>query len=220
MRRLVLVGPPGCGKGTQAERLTKDYGFEYLATGDIFREMLRRDTPLSREVRKYVNAGKLVPDELVWEVVKTKIEDLERGAGFGYILDGFPRTIKQAELYDAFVASRGGDYRVLYIEVPEAELVRRISGRRICEKCGAVYHVENKPPKREGVCDICGGRLYQREDDREDVVRERIKVYWENTAPLIDFYLRKGFLIKVDGVGTIDEVYDRIRKGLAGWLKG
>ena len=210
---LIFLGPPGAGKGTQAKKLVELLGIPQISTGDILREKKNEDSPLGKQIRDIMAAGKLVPDEIVIEIVKERLAkpDCENG----FILDGFPRTVPQADALEKILAEMGKKLdAVVYIYVPDEELIKRISGRRVCEKCGEEYHIIYKPPKVDGICDKCGGRLIQREDDKEEVVRKRIEVYNESTAPLIDYYEKKGLLRKVDGTATMDEVFERIKRAL------
>jgi adenylate kinase len=211
---LILLGPPGAGKGTQGARLSEDFGLPYVVTGDLLREAVREGTDLGHEAEGYMKDGKLVPDEIISEVVLERVRSEE--ARDGFLLDGFPRTIPQADaLEQALVALDRELTAVLAIEVPDDEVVRRLSGRRTCVKAGHVYHVEFDPPKREGVCDQDGSRLFQREDDREDVVEQRLKEYHENTAPLVSYYEERGLLRRFDGCRSPAEVHDHIRATLA-----
>ena len=211
---LILLGPPGSGKGTQGERLQADFRLPYYATGDILRAAVRDGTDLGRRAKEYMDRGDLVPDEVIIGVISERVESPE--AADGFILDGFPRTTAQAEALDEEMAKL--DKRLLaaiLIEVSDEEVVRRLSGRRTCEKEGHVFHVEFDPPKDEEVCDVCGGRLVVRDDDKPEVVRHRLEQYEEKTAPLISYYEDKGILRRVDGQHTPEEVADRIRALLA-----
>ncbi len=211
--RLVIVGPPGAGKGTQSARISSKYGIPHVSTGDMFREILRREDELASRVRRYVESGELVPDELVVEMVRDRIcrPDCERG----FILDGFPRTLSQAEALDRMLREANKDLdAVLYLRVSEEAVVRRLSRRRVCESCGAIYHLDYSPPRVPGVCDRCGGRLVQRDDDREEVVRERLRVYHRQTEPLVGYYRQRGILIEVDGCKEIDQVWEDIQRAL------
>ncbi len=206
---VILLGPPGGGKGTQAKKIVEKYGIPHIATGDILREAVAKGTELGKKAKEYMEKGELVPDEIVIGIVRERLKqpDCEKG----FLLDGFPRTIKQAEALDEMLKELGKKIdAVIYIDVPEEEVVKRIAYRRTCKKCGAVYHLIYAPPKEDNKCDKCGGELYQREDDREDVVRQRYKVYMENTAPLIDYYEKRGILYRVDGTKSIDEVFAQI----------
>ena len=210
---IVFLGPPGAGKGTQAKRITEKYGIPQISTGDMFREHLSKGTELGKKAKEYMEKGQLVPDEIVLGMVEERLKqpDCERG----FLLDGFPRTVPQAEALDEMLNKWGKkiDYAIA-IEVPDEELVKRLTGRRTCKNCGMMYHIIFKPPKEDNRCDACGGELYQRADDNEETVRNRLKVYHESTAPLIDYYERKGVLYRVDGLGGIEEIFERIVKVL------
>jgi adenylate kinase len=211
---LVLLGPPGAGKGTQATRLEQDFGLPYYSTGIILRAAVENGTELGRKAKEYMDAGELVPDELINEVIAERFDSGD--ADDGFLLDGFPRTIGQAEMLDETLTTRGRELTAaLLIDAPDDEVVRRLSGRRTCAKGGHVYHVEFDPPKNEGVCDQDGSRLIQRDDDRPEVVRKRLSVYHEQTSPLIEWYEDKGLLRRFDGRRSPDEVHDRIRATLA-----
>ncbi len=210
---LVMLGPPGAGKGTQAKTLAEILHVPQISTGDIFREHISNGTKLGEQVKSYTDRGELVPDDLVFEVVKSRLE--EDDCSKGYILDGFPRTVKQAELLDSYLSSKGDSLTaVIDIDVPDEEIVKRLTGRRICKSCGAIYNIYFNPPKVEGVCDVCGGELYQREDDNEETVRNRLRVYREQTLPLVEYYEGKGILKKVDGRGDGREVLRRVKDAL------
>ncbi|WP_297056168.1 adenylate kinase [Thermosulfurimonas sp.] len=208
---IVFLGPPGAGKGTQAKRIAEKYGIPQISTGDMFREHLSKGTELGKKAKEYMDKGQLVPDEIVLGMVEERLKqpDCEKG----FILDGFPRTVPQAEALDEMLAKWGKkiDFAIA-IEVPDEELVKRLTGRRTCKNCGMMYHIIFKPPKVEGKCDACGGELYQRADDNEETVRNRLKVYHESTAPLIEYYEKKGVLHRIDGTGSIDEIFERIVK--------
>jgi adenylate kinase len=211
---LVLLGPPGAGKGTQAERLVEDFGLPYYSTGIILREAMANGTELGKKAKEYVEAGELVPDELMNDVIAARLDSGEADEGF--LLDGFPRTIGQAEMLDETLSRLGRSLiAALLIEAPDDEVVRRLSGRRTCAKGGHVYHVEFDPPKNEGVCDQDGSRLIQRDDDKPETVRKRLSVYHDQTEPLIDWFEDKGLLRRFDGTHSPDEVHDRIRATLA-----
>jgi adenylate kinase len=211
---LVLLGPPGSGKGTQGERLQEDFRLPYYATGDILRAAVRDETDLGKTAKEYMDRGDFVPDEVIIGVIVERINSPE--AADGFILDGFPRTLAQAEALDAEIERLGRRLTAaLLIEVPDDEVVRRLGGRRTCVKGGHVFHVEFDPPKNEGVCDQDGSRLIQRDDDKPETVRKRLSVYHDQTEPLIDWYEDKGLLRRFDGTRSPDEVHDRIRATLA-----
>ncbi len=211
---LVLLGPPGAGKGTQAERLVEDFGLPYYSTGIILREAVAEESELGREAKRYMDAGELVPDELICDVIAERFDSGE--ADDGFLLDGFPRTIGQAELLEQALDKRGRPLTgALLIDAPDEEVVRRLSGRRTCVKNGHVYHVEFDPPKHEGVCDQCGKPLTQRDDDKAEVVSKRLKTYHAMTEPLIDYYEERGLLRRFDGARSQTEVHDHIRATLA-----
>ena len=191
--RAVLLGPPGAGKGTQAVRLVEKYGVPQISTGDIFRKNIKEGTELGKKAQEYMNAGGLVPDELVVDLVKDRL--MQDDCANGYLLDGFPRTIAQAEQLDEFLKEQGTKLdAVINFEVGYDTLMERLTGRRLCKACGASYHIKNFPPKTDGVCDKCGGELIQRDDDTEETARKRIEVYEESTAPLIEYYTKSGDL--------------------------
>ncbi|MGN0194322.1 MAG: adenylate kinase [Pseudoramibacter sp.] len=211
--RIVLLGPPGAGKGTQAKKIADQYGIVHISTGDLFRDNIKNNTPLGQKAKAYMDAGDLVPDELVIALVEDRIaKDDCQG---GYLLDGFPRTVAQASALSEYNEKVGKplDF-ALSIEVPEDKLVSRIVGRRVCPNCGASFHIKFNPPKKEGICDRCGGKLVQRKDDTEATVKNRLDVYNKETAPLIDFYRCKGILKAVDGDQDVDIVTADIFKAL------
>ncbi|MGH2981324.1 MAG: adenylate kinase [Solirubrobacterales bacterium] len=211
---LVLLGPPGSGKGTQGERLQEDFRLPYYATGDILRAAVRDGTELGKAAKEYMDRGDLVPDEVIIGVITERIEDSE--AADGFILDGFPRTLPQAEALDEELEKLDRALTTaLLIEVPDQEVVRRLGGRRTCAKNGHVFHVEFDPPKEEEVCDIDGSRLLVRDDDEPEVIRHRLDQYHSKTEPLVGYYEEKGLLRHVDGSPEPDEVGDRIRALLA-----
>jgi adenylate kinase len=211
---LVLLGPPGSGKGTQGERLQEDFRLPYHATGDILRAAVRDGSELGAQAREFMDRGDLVPDELMVGLIAERVASAE--AADGFILDGFPRTIGQAEALDSKLDElRRGLTAAILIEVPDEEVVRRLSGRRVCGKEGHIFHVEFDPPKEEGVCDIDRSPLQIRDDDKPDVVRHRLGTYHEKTEPLFAYYEERGILRRVDGLSTPDDVADRIRAMLA-----
>ena len=211
---LVLLGPPGSGKGTQGERLQEDFRLPYYATGDILREAVREETDIGKQAKEYMDRGDLVPDEVIIGVISERLNSGESDDGF--ILDGFPRTEPQAEALDDAMDELGRDLTAaVLIDVPDEEVIRRLSGRRICAKKGHVFHVEFDPPKNEDVCDVCGARLLIRDDDKPEVVKHRLETYHSKTAPLVDYYDGKGILKRVNGALEPDEVSDRIRALLA-----
>ena len=211
---MILLGPPGAGKGTQAERLRADFDVPYYATGDILRAAVREGTELGREAQEYMDRGDLVPDDLIIRVIMGQVDSPE--ARDGFILDGFPRTVKQAEaLGSAFEKLGRRLTAALSIEAPDEEVIRRLSGRRMCEKNGHVYHGEFDPPKNAGFCDQDGQPLVQREDDKEDTVRHRLEVFHEQTQPLIDLYAKQGLLRRFDGTRSPEDVHGHIRATLA-----
>lgn len=209
MLRAVLLGPPGAGKGTQAVRLVEKYEIPHISTGDIFRKNIKEGTELGKKAQEYMNAGALVPDELVVDLVKDRLQQDDCKNGF--LLDGFPRTIFQAEKLDEFLSESNLKMDiVINLKVEKEALIKRLTGRRVCKDCGASYHIVNIPPKKEGVCDICGGELIQRKDDNIETVENRINVYEEQTDPLIGYYKEAGSLVDFDGEASLDEVFDAI----------
>lgn len=211
---LVLLGPPGAGKGTQAERLVEDFGLPYYSTGIILREAVAEGSELGKKAKECMEAGELVPDELINKVIAERLDSGE--ADDGFLLDGFPRTIGQAEMLEETLDGRGRELAsVLLIDAPDAEVIRRLSGRRTCAKGNHVYHVEFDPPKHEGVCDQDGSRLIQRDDDRPETVQKRLDVYHDQTEPLIKWYEDRGLLRRFEGTRPPEEVHDRIRATLA-----
>ncbi len=208
MKKAILLGPPGAGKGTQAARLAGMLGVNLVSSGDLFRDHLARKTELGLKARSYMSAGELVPDDVTIAMVMDWVTAPEQSAGF--VLDGFPRSLGQARALDAKMADRSGIDGVLYINVSRDELVRRLGGRSICRVCQTPYHATSSPPRQEGVCDKCGGELYQREDDRPEAVTNRLEVYEEHTAPVVEHYRRNGVLTEIDGDSSIKEVWKKL----------
>jgi adenylate kinase len=209
--RLILLGPPGAGKGTQAANIVQEYNLPHISTGDIFRANIKQGTDLGQRAKAYMDKGELVPDSLVVELVEDRLSKEDTQVGF--MLDGFPRTIYQAEALDAVLMNMGTslDY-VINIVVDPSVLVERAVGRRICKDCGATYHVKFNPSKEEGVCDVCGGPLYQRSDDTKETVTNRIEIYENETAPLVAYYKAADKLVSIDGLQDIDKVFEDIQK--------
>lgn len=213
MLRTILLGPPGAGKGTQAAKIVEKYKIPHISTGDIFRENIKQGTELGKKDQEYMNKGELVPDSLVVEIATDRLtkDDCKNG----FLLDGFPRTVYQAEKLDEFLAGRGSKIdKVIDIAVDKEELMSRLTGRRVCKACGASYHVVNVPPKKEGVCDVCGGPLIQRDDDNAETVANRIEVYEAQTMPLIEYYEKAGNIAHIDGATGLDNVFADIVKAL------
>ena len=207
--RLIMLGAPGAGKGTQAKKIADKYQIPHISTGDIFRANIKNGTELGKKAKAYMDQGALVPDELVVDLVADRVKQDE--CEKGYVLDGFPRTIPQAESLDEVLASMGQriDFAI-DVEVPDEHIVRRMSGRRACVGCGATYHVVHAPAKKEGICDRCGEALILRDDDKPETVTKRLSVYHEQTQPLIDYYKKKGCLAGVDGTKDMEEVFEDI----------
>jgi len=206
---LILLGPPGAGKGTQAARIIEKYNIPHISTGDIFRENIKNGTELGKKAQEYMNKGQLVPDELVVEIATDRLTADDCKPGF--LLDGFPRTVFQAEELDKFLEARGSRIdHVLDIDVNREELMVRLTGRRVCSKCGASYHVVNIPPEKEGICDVCGAELIQRKDDNEETAANRIEVYNSETKPLIDYYEKAGNIFHIDGTTGLENVFKTI----------
>jgi len=208
---MILLGLPGVGKGTQAKKLEKSLEIPHIATGDIFRKAIKNETDLGKKAKSFIDAGELVPDEVTIGIVEARLNESDCEDGF--ILDGFPRTIAQAEALDEILAEQNRELDLaIYLQAEIDILVKRLAGRRVCEDCGAVYHIENDPPEVEGVCDKCGGKLIQRSDDKEETVKKRIKVNKKKTAKLADYYQNKGILHEVQSTGGIDRVQQRLMK--------
>jgi adenylate kinase len=212
--RIVLVGPPGAGKGTQAAFLAKNLSIPHISTGDLFRANISQQTELGKLAKSYMDAGNLVPDEVTIAMAKDRMERPD--AEHGFLLDGFPRNVSQAEALDEMLQSEGMKLdAVLDLEVPEEEVVKRIAGRRICRNDSAhVFHVSYKPAAQEGVCDVCGGELYQRDDDSEETVRKRLEVYHTQTEPIIDYYKAQGLVVTISALGKVEEVTVRAMEAL------
>jgi adenylate kinase len=212
--RVVFLGAPGVGKGTQADRIAAQYQVAKISTGDLLREAVRNQTTLGLEAKSYMDQGKLVPDAVVIGLVKEKLTDPSCAKGF--ILDGFPRTVPQAEALGVALASKGiALSRVVNFQVAREDIVKRLSGRRSCSKCQATYHVDFAPPKMAGICDRCGEALVQRSDDRRDAIEMRLRVYDEQTAPLVRYYQERGLLFQLDGSGAVDVVFQHLLQELA-----
>lgn len=211
---ILLFGPPGAGKGTQSAFLVEDLKMKHISTGDLFRHNMKNETPLGLEAKQYIDAGNYVPDDVTIRMLKAALEELDGGQEF--ILDGFPRTLPQAEALDQLMKEAGKEVGGAYfLEVPEEQLVKRLSGRRLCKSCGAVYHVDTKPPADGKSCDSCGSQdIYQRTDDQPEAIRERLKVYAEKTLPLKNFYKGQGKLTELDGTGELAEVYERLKASI------
>ncbi len=209
--KLVLLGPPGAGKGTQSIVLSKKYNIPHISTGDILRESVKKALPLGLKAKSYMDKGELVPDEIVTGIVAERLKGADTKKG--YILDGFPRTVKQAEDLDAALDSLGSSIDMaVYFDTSEATAIERLSGRRVCKACGFNYHIKNIPPKKNGVCDKCGNELFQRPDDKEDTVRNRLKVYEAQTKPLIEYYTKKGVIKEVSGDLGVDRLFEVLSK--------
>ena len=207
--KIIMLGAPGAGKGTQAKMISEKYGIPHISTGDIFRANIKNGTELGKKAKSYMDQGLLVPDELVVDLVVDRVQ--KEDCKEGYILDGFPRTIPQAEALDAELGEDKIDY-ALDIEVPDDHIIKRMSGRRACVGCGATYHLVYNPTKTEGVCDVCGEKLILRDDDKPETVQKRLDVYHEQTQPLIDYYKKAGCLVEMDGTLDINVVFENVVK--------
>ncbi|WP_225835985.1 adenylate kinase [Streptomyces sp. NK08204] len=212
--RIVLVGPPGAGKGTQAVRLAEKLAIPHISTGDLFRANISQQTELGKLAKSYMDAGNLVPDEVTIAMAKDRMEQPDAVGGF--LLDGFPRNVSQAQALDELLTTEGIELdAVLDLEVPEDEVVKRIAGRRICRNDSShVFHETYSKPKKEGVCDVCGGELYQRDDDKEDTVLKRLEVYHQQTEPIIDYYKAQGLVVTISSLGPVDEITQRALEAL------
>ena len=211
--RVIFLGPPGAGKGTQARELSREWGVPQIATGEMLREAVAAGTPLGREAKRVMDSGGLVPDDVMIGLIAERLRQPDAARGF--ILDGFPRTIAQAEALDRLLKDLGHSLdAVLYFQVSEPELLRRLTGRRLCRRCQTAYHLVSAPPRRPGVCDRCGGELYQRPDDSEETVRRRLEVYSRQTAPLLDYYGGRGLLCTIDGEGSVEAIAAAIRRAV------
>ncbi|MEN3011537.1 MAG: adenylate kinase [Dictyoglomus thermophilum] len=210
MKAIIFLGPPGAGKGTHAKEVSQTLNIPHISTGDIFREHVKNQTELGIKVKSYLDSGSLVPDELVWEVVKDRIskEDCKNG----FILDGFPRTIPQAEMLEKYLKEKNAVIKVIYLDASDELVIKRLSARRVCKNCGAIYNLISMPPKKDGICDICGGELYQRSDDKPEVIKQRLETYYKETQPLIDYYRNKGIMYTISAEKEREEVLNEILK--------
>jgi adenylate kinase len=212
---VILLGPPGSGKGTQAQKMVERYRIPQISTGDILRGAVKEKTPLGVEAKRYMDQGALVPDEVVVGIVRDRLKGADCNGGF--ILDGFPRTVPQAEALESTLKDMKREIdHVVSINVDNEELIRRLTGRRTCRDCGAMSHLIFDPPKKEGICNKCGGELYQRDDDKEETIRARLQVYEKQTAPLIEYYRNRGFLRTIDGVGATEKIFRKIVEAIGG----
>lgn len=212
--RIIFLGPPGAGKGTQAVSVAQRYGIPQISTGNILRDAIQKGTSLGKEAKSYSERGELAPDNIVIGIIKERLRHPDsRG---GYLLDGFPRNIKQAEALSMMIKDLGETIsHVVSFELDEKEIVRRLSGRRSCPHCHTVYQIFDNPPRKEGICDQCGQRLVQREDDREETIQRRLRVYKDETEPLLSYYKNKELLVRVDAAGSVEDVFERLRGVLA-----
>ncbi len=211
--KIIFIGPPGSGKGTQAKRLAGRFEIPHISTGDMLREAVAAGTPVGQQASSIMAAGQLVPDDLMIRMIDERLARPDASKGF--ILDGFPRTLVQAEKLETLVGNGKGDLRVLQLLVPDDAIVRRITLRRTCAQCGAIYHLENQPPANDSVCDRCGAEVIARPDDTEEAVRKRLESFHRQTMPVATFYKSKSILREVDGIGPVDEVFERIEQSLA-----
>jgi adenylate kinase len=209
--RIIMLGAPGAGKGTQAKMISGKYGIPHISTGDIFRSNIKNGTELGKKAKSYMDQGQLVPDELTCDLVVDRIA--QDDAKNGYVLDGFPRTIPQAEALKNALKARGESVDfAIDVDVPDENIINRMAGRRACTSCGATYHIVYNPPKQEGICDACGSKLVLRDDDKPETVKKRLTVYHNQTQPLIEFYQKEGVLVHVDGTQEIDTIFSQIQK--------
>lgn len=209
--RIIMMGPPGAGKGSQAKIIAKEYSIPHISTGDMFRSALKNETPMGLKAKEYMDKGELVPDSVVNGLVEERIS--QQDCKDGYVLDGYPRTINQAEALSEILDKKGQEIDVvLSIDTSDETVVKRLTGRRTCANCGAIYHIDNNPPKEQGVCDFCQHEVVQREDDKEETVRNRLEVYKKQTAPLIDYYQKKELLVEVDGEQELSDVFADIKE--------
>jgi len=214
---VVLLGPPGAGKGTQAKLLEQEFGAVQISTGDILRKAVADQTPLGKQAGDFIKRGALVPDDLIIDLIAERLQQPDCAKGF--VLDGFPRTIPQAESLDVLLKKLALNLNcVLSVQVPREVIIERLAGRRTCKQCGALSHIVFDKPKQAGVCDRCGGELFQRDDDKEETIANRLTVYEAQTAPLVGYYSRQGLLREIDGVGSIDEIRTRVMKALGGMV--
>lgn len=210
---IVLFGPPGAGKGTQSALLVEKKQMRHISTGDLLREAVKNQTPLGLKAKSIMDAGKLVSDEIMIGIVQEVLKGLK---GQSFILDGFPRTVPQAEALELALKDFGLKIgKALFLEVPRQDLLRRLTGRRVCQSCGATYHVDTKPTKQDGICDVCGGVVVQRKDDQESVIGTRLEAYDKSTSPVKDYFAKKGVLAEINGVGSTEEVYSRLTAQMA-----
>lgn len=209
--KIIMLGAPGAGKGTQAKRLAAKYDIPHISTGDIFRANIKNNTELGKIAKSYIDQGLLVPDELVVDLVVDRFKEAD--CKNGYVLDGFPRTIPQAKALDEALLKENDEVQyAINVDVPDSRIIKRMSGRRACLNCGATYHIDHIPPKKEGICDVCNNNLVLRDDDKPETVEKRLVVYHEQTSPLIEYYTDKSILISVDGTKDMDDVFDDIVK--------